>query len=248
MKKRTMTKLPNQTALVTGATSGIGAAIAAALEAEGASVLRHGLGETGDFRHDLRDDSAPGQLMAEAFARDGNLGVLVCNAGGFFDTPFLEMDRERFDTTLQVNLRQAYFLIQEFARRLVAGGRTGAVVVVSSTNGFHPEEDSSAYDISKGGLVMMTRTLGLALAPHGIRVNGIAPGLIRTGLTSVWMDAKPALARHYERKIAVGRIGDPDDCAGVCVFLCSEAARYIVGQTLIVDGGLTLGQIGRMET
>jgi NAD(P)-dependent dehydrogenase (short-subunit alcohol dehydrogenase family) len=221
--------------------------MAAALEEAGASVLRHGLGETGDLGHDLREDAAPEKLMAAAFESDENLNLLVCNAGGFFDTPFLEMDRQRFDATLQLNLRQSYFLIQEFSKRLVVRGRAGAVVIVSSTNGFHPEENSSAYDISKGGLIMLTRTLALALAPHGIRVNGIAPGLIRTGLTSHWMAAQPEVVKHYERKIALGRVGNPDDCAGVCVFLCSEASRYMVGQTLIVDGGLTLGQIGRME-
>jgi NAD(P)-dependent dehydrogenase (short-subunit alcohol dehydrogenase family) len=242
-----MKTLDNHSALVTGSTSGLGAAMAAALEESGARVLRHGLGEAGTLKHDLREDEAPEKLIAAAFELDEDLNILVCNAGGFFDTPFLEMDRERFDQTLQLNLRQAYFLIQEFSKRLIACGKPGVVVVVSSTNGFHPEEDSTAYDISKGALVMMTRTLALSLAPHSIRVNGIAPGLIRTGLTSKWMDAKPEVVQHYERKIALGRIGHPEDCAGVCVFLCSEAARYIVGQTLIVDGGLTLGQIGRME-
>lgn len=221
--------------------------MASALEAAGARVLRHGLDDSGDLQHDLSLDSAPEQLMADASEREADVNLLVCNAGGFFDKPFLEMDRGQFDRTVQLNLRQAYFLVQAFSRRLVARKRNGAVVVVSSTNGFHPEEDSSAYDISKGALVMMTRTLALTLAPHGIRVNGIAPGLIRTGLTCGWMDDRPALVRHYERKIVIGRIGNPEDCAGVCVFLCSEAARYIVGQTLVVDGGLTLGQVGRMD-
>jgi NAD(P)-dependent dehydrogenase (short-subunit alcohol dehydrogenase family) len=238
--------LANQSALVTGATSGLGAAMATALESAGARVLRHGLGSGGDFCHDLGEDDAPERLIDEAFALDPSLQILVCNVGGFFDSPFLQMDRARFDKTLGLNVRHAYFLIQRFSLKLVAAGRPGAVVIVSSTNGFHPEENSTAYDLSKGALVMMTRTLALSLAPAGIRVNGIAPGLIRTGLTAGWMDAKPDVVEHYKRKIVLGRIGVPEDCAEVCVFLCSEAARYIVGQTLVVDGGLTLGQIGSM--
>ena len=119
----------------------------------------------------------------------------------------------------------------------------GAVVIVGSTNGFLAEADSTAYDTSKGGLVMMTRTLAVALAPLGIRVNSIAPGLVRTPLTSGWMDRDPAKVADYRRKILVGRIGEPSDCSGPCVFLCSPAAAYMTGQTLVVDGGLTITQI-----
>jgi NAD(P)-dependent dehydrogenase (short-subunit alcohol dehydrogenase family) len=90
---------------------------------------------------------------------------------------------------------------------------------------------------------MMTRTLAVALAPQGIRVNSIAPGLIRTPLTSGWMDREPEKVAHYENKILAGRVGVPEDCAGACVFLCSRAASYITGQTLVVDGGLTITQI-----
>ncbi len=241
-----MTNLSKHSALVTGATSGLGAAMATALEQAGAHVLRHGLDTAGDIQQDLSGEGSPERLIEKAFSQWPELDLLVCNAGGFFDTPFLEMDPETFDRTMQVNLRQAYFLIQCFAKRLIAANRPGRVIVVSSTNGFFPEEDSTAYDISKGALVMMTRTLALALAPHGILVNGIAPGLIRTGLTSRWMDSKPDVVHHYEKKIVLGRIGCPEDCAEVCVFLCSEASRYMVGQTLVVDGGLTLGQVGRM--
>jgi NAD(P)-dependent dehydrogenase (short-subunit alcohol dehydrogenase family) len=93
-------------------------------------------------------------------------------------------------------------------------------------------------------MVMMTRTLAQSLAVHGIRVNSVAPGLIKTPLTAGLLNTDKQ--RHYEKKIALGRLGDPDDCAGAAVFLLSPAARYITGQVLVVDGGLTLGQIGRM--
>ena len=147
---------------------------------------------------------------------------------------------------MNLNVRAAYFLVQAFARELVARQRPGAVVIVSSTNGFQSEEESTAYDTSKGALVMMTRTLAQALAPHGIRVNGLAPGLIRTPLTIPWIDTQHEKRRHYEKKILLGRVGEAEDCAGTAVFLLSPASAYITGQVLVVDGGLTVGQIGRM--
>ena len=103
-------------------------------------------------------------------------------------------------------------------------------------------------DTSKGGLVMMTRSLAVSLAPHGIRVNGIAPGLIRTPLTQQWMEPRAHdLLKHYERKILLGKVGAPADCAGAVAFLCSPAASYITGEIITIDGGLTCTQIGKME-
>lgn len=243
-------QLHGHTALITGSTRGIGAAIADGFEEAGAVVLRHGRnpGENNkDFLvADLSNPDAVPDLIERAFAAQPGLDLLVCNAGSFFDVPFLEMDRERYRKTMTLNVEQCYFLIQEFAKRLVANKRPGAVVIISSTNAFQAEDNSSAYDTSKGALLMLTRTLALTLAPHGIRVNGVAPGLIRTPLTAGWMDQKPEKVRHYEKKILAKRIGTSEDCAGACVFLCSEAASYIYGQTIVVDGGLTVGQIGEM--
>lgn len=243
--------LSGHCALVTGSTSGIGASMAAGLEEAGATVLRHGLAAAGEspdtFGHDLLQPDAAAALIEDAFARQEGLDLLVCNAGAFFDVPFLEMDRTAFEKTMRLNIEQAYFLVQAFARELVARGRSGSVVLTGSTNGYQAEEDSTAYDISKGAVVMMTRSLAFALASHGIRVNGVAPGLIRTSATRGWMDARPHLVRHYQKKILLGRIGVPEECAGACVFLCSGAARYITGQIIVVDGGLTVGQIGRLD-
>ena len=245
--------LAQRTALVTGSSQGLGLAMAQGLEAAGAKVIYHGkdappavLPPGAPFLNgDLLRPEGAGELMTAAFAAADGLDLLVCNAGSFFDTPFLELSPATWEKTINLNARSHYFLIQAFARELVARKRPGAVVTVCSTNGFQPEEDSTAYDTSKGALVMMTRTLAQALAPHGIRVNGIAPGLIRTPLNH-WMDAQPARVRHYEKKILQGRIGTPEDCAGAVVFLLSPASAYVTGQIIVVDGGLTTGQIGQM--
>jgi NAD(P)-dependent dehydrogenase (short-subunit alcohol dehydrogenase family) len=235
-------------ALVTGSSSGIGAAMADALERAGAAVLRHGRpGEaalpTSVLVHDLFDPAAPEALVEEAFRRNGGLDLLVCNAGSYFDVPFLDMDEGRLQKTLRLNVEQTYFTAQKFASRLAASGRPGAIVIVSSVNAYQSEEDSTAYDLSKGALVTLTRSMAISLASRAIRVNGIAPGLMRTPLTEPGLTTKRV--DRFEKKILAGRIGVPEDCGGTCVFLCSEAARYITGQTIVVDGGLSVGQVER---
>jgi len=243
--------LAGSTALVTGSSQGIGFAIAQGLHGAGAQVVFHGKDAgvpampAGSIyiAEDLLDPEGPARLVRAAFQQRPGLDLLVCNAGSFFDVPFLEMQPELWEKTINLNVRGSYFTAQAFARELVARQRPGAIVTTCSTNGFQPEDDSTAYDISKGAMVMLTRTLAPSLAAHHIRVNGIAPGLIRTPLTAGLNDAEKQ--RHYEKKILLGRLGEPDDCAGAVVFLLSPAARYITGQIIVVDGGLTLGQIGR---
>ena len=244
--------LAGSAALVTGSSQGIGFAIAQALHTAGARVVFHGKEPQAPalppgsayLAEDLLDGDGPARLVSAAFQQCPDLNLLVCNAGSFFDVPFLEMKPELWEKTINLNVRGSYFTAQAFARELVARQRPGAILTTCSTNGFQPEDDSSAYDISKGAMVMLTRTLAQSLASHRIRVNGIAPGLIRTPLTAGLND--DARRQHYEKKILLGRMGEPSDCAGAAVFLLSAAAAYITGQILVIDGGLTLGQIGRM--
>jgi NAD(P)-dependent dehydrogenase (short-subunit alcohol dehydrogenase family) len=244
--------LAHNAALVTGSSKGIGLAIANGIHEAGAAVVYHGNTARPDsippgcsfVSGNLLEPDTSAKLVADAFALQPKLDLLVANAGSFFDRPFLEMDAATWDKTMNLNVRATYFLCQAFAKELIARKRPGAMVLISSTNGFQSEEDSTAYDSSKGALVMMTRSLAQALVEHNLRVNGLAPGLIRTPLTSgLGFGAK---AQHYEKKILLKRLGEAEDCAGTAVFLLSQASAYMVGQVLVVDGGLTVGQIGRM--
>jgi NAD(P)-dependent dehydrogenase (short-subunit alcohol dehydrogenase family) len=244
--------LEGHAALVTGSSQGIGLAMGKALQEAGAKVVFHGLpdaveGLSAYVKADLMEIEGPQKLVEAAFALEPGLDTLICNAGSFFDLPLLEMTRERWDKTMQLNLTSAFFTAQAFARRLVAEKRGGSIVITSSTNGFQAEADSCAYDASKGALVMLTKSLAISLADHGIRVNGVAPGLIKTPLTSTWMESRDrSVLDHYEKKILLRRVGTPQDVAGTAVFLCSPAASYITGEIIVIDGGLTTGQIGRM--
>jgi NAD(P)-dependent dehydrogenase (short-subunit alcohol dehydrogenase family) len=243
--------LSSRAALVTGSSSGIGLAIAEALQGAGAQVIYHSheprLKNWPVNREFLQADLIPadaaGKLIEAAFALRPQLDLLVSNAGSFFDVPFLNMTLELWEKTMALNLRAMYFLIQAFAKRLVQEKRGGSVVVMASTNGLQAEMDSTAYDISKGGAVMLTRSLALSLAQHGIRVNAIAPGLILTPLSRAWMASRSGIEEHYRKNIPLKRIGVPEDCTGAVVFLASDAAAYITGQVLAIDGGLTSQQI-----
>lgn len=247
--------LSGHTVLVTGSTRGIGLSIALGMKDAGADVIFHGNNTPPDavpqgslfLKGDLLAPANSARLIDEAFSHKPGLDTLVCNAGSFFDTAFLDMTEERFDKTMALNVKSVYFVVQAFAKRLVAEKRSGSVVLISSTNSFQAEDGSSAYDASKGAVLMLTKSLATSLADYNIRVNGVAPGLIYTPLTRPALEKNPDKVEHYSKKALLRRIGEPEECAGAAVFLASAAASYITGETIIVDGGLTVTQIGRMS-
>lgn len=180
-------------------------------------------------------------LAREAIKLEPRTSLLVCNAGTYIDRPFLEMDFETFQTTMQLNVASQFVLVQEFARHWVEQGMSGRIVLTGSINGRLAEPVHVAYDTSKGAIEAMVRSLSVSLAPHGIRVNGVAPGLIQTPLTAPALD-DDAARRWMELHTPNGVVPGPESCAGTTVFLLSSAAEHIHGQMLFVDGGMSSWQ------
>ncbi len=255
-----MSVLNGRHAFVTGSTHGIGLEIAAALMHAGAAVLLHGrlqndvatlaaercrsAGQPGTIIFgDLAEPmpTGPLQVAERAFEQNPALDTLVCNAGTFMDDPFLQMPFETFDRTMKLNVSSQFVLIQYFARRWVEQGVRGRVLLIGSINGRLSEPMHVAYDTSKGAVEAMLRSLCVTLAPLGIRINGMAPGLIRTPLTEPAVkDAR--MRRWMELHTPNGMVPGPEVCGGTAVFLLSDAAEHIHGQMLFVDGGMSVWQ------
>lgn len=247
-----MTSLANRFGFVTGSTLGIGAAMADAMESAGASVIRHGR-PTDDTStcprpsHVLQADLATNlpdsarDLAKQVLQLQPATNLLVCNAGTYIDEPFLEMEFETFQKTLLLNVSSQFVLVQEFARHWVQHKIAGRVVLTGSINGRLAEPVHVAYDTSKGAVESMVRSLSVTLAPLGIRVNGVAPGLIRTPLTAPALD-NDADRRWMELHTPNGQVPGPESCAGTTVFLLGDAAEHLHGQMLFVDGGMSAWQ------
>jgi 3-oxoacyl-[acyl-carrier protein] reductase len=248
--------------MVTGAGRGIGRSTAARFAAEGASVvlLARSDGEItaaasditaeGGTAHAITTDIAdPAQVeraVSEAVEKFGRIDILVNNAGISIPLPFTGTSHEAWNAVMEVNLYGAIHCSRTVAPVMIDGGRGGAIVNVSSIHGYRVEPLASAYDVAKGGLDQLTRALALELAPHGIRVNGIAPGFVDTPM-AILPDGTneldlPWFAEHYvgRRKIPLARAADPAEIASTIAFLASPDASYVNGAILVVDGGLSI--------
>ncbi len=252
-------RLAGQAAIVTGASRGIGAALAKGLAREGAAVIvnysrsaleaeqvAEGIRRSGGraiiVPADVQDLSQHERLVAAALENFGRLDILVNNAGVEYRESFLTTTEAQFDHTLGVNLKGVYFLSQRVAREMVRAGRGGRIINISSCHDSVPLNLRSAYSISKGGLAMLTRSLALELAEHRIAVNTVSPGAILTDMNRASL-SRPAARARLVAHIPAGRIGNPDDCVGAVVFLASPEADYITGATICVDGGLLLRKL-----
>jgi NAD(P)-dependent dehydrogenase (short-subunit alcohol dehydrogenase family) len=249
--------LAGRRALVTGAGSrGIGRAIAEALAAEGADVAVHYYGDgtvalelvdrlrTSGRRAvalsaDLADPTAARALVQCAIDELGALDVVVCCAAVLSRVLFLELTDAEWDRVHAVNLRGYFAVGQEAARHMVARGAGGRIIMVSSVNQATVNRGIAHYVATKGGVMQLAKAMALELAPAGITVNLIAPGTIETDLNRGFL-AEPENRRAKLGLIPMDRIGHPQDVAGAAVFLASEAAAYVTGATIVVDGGLTL--------
>jgi len=242
-------------AFVTGASYGIGAACALALARDGFDVAiselepKHladtvaKITATGvravPVELDLRSLASIERAMKEVLAAFGRLDVLVNSAGVTLGKPALDMTGEEWDAVLDVNLKGTFFMSQQMGRHLVSTRRPGSIISVASTHGVLGFPTRSAYGISKGAIVQMTRMLAIEWAEHGIRVNAIAPGTVETPTRKAFFDANPGRREVMTERVPLRRFGTPEEMAGAVAYLASPQAAYITGQTLLLDGGLT---------
>jgi NAD(P)-dependent dehydrogenase (short-subunit alcohol dehydrogenase family) len=237
-------------AAVTGGANGIGLAIAMRLAASGASTYILDLERERPAEiaaafgaHGIVTDCSDRAQLEQAF---GSLpsapDIVMANAGTVIESEFLSLDPSDWDRTISLNLTGTFHTVQ-IAARAMKTARRGAIVLTASTNSFDGEQRLTAYNASKSGLLGLLHTAANELGPHGIRVNAVCPGLIRTRLTQSWFD-NPALIQDYFRHIALGRGGQPDEVANAALFLASDLASYITGATLLVDGGQMAAKFG----
>lgn len=236
-----------KTVLVVGGSSGIGNAIAQAFRTKGATVHVWGTRAAAADYADSPDSDLTGLHYRQLDVADSAAIAAVDPGFERLDTLVLsqglvlygrgEFQQDGFDRVLQVNLNSLMACCMRFHPMLRASA--GSVVVISSTAAFHATRGNPAYGASKAGAMGLTRTLADAWAPEGIRVNGIAPGMVPTKMTKVTTDV-PARVQAIQSQIPLGRLGRADEIASVALFLASPMASYVIGQTLAVDGGLTI--------
>jgi glucose 1-dehydrogenase len=249
-------RLKDKVALVTGASSGIGAAVAARFAAEGAHVAvnyRPGSPRDRDAAEaavasfgtrgiaveaDVSSREMVEAMVARVVAELGRIDVAVNNAGIEIKRGFLETTDEEWNRVLGVNLYGSFAVSQAAAREMVKQGGGGRLIYMSSVHEDIPFPGYTSYCASKGAIRMMMRNLCIELAPHGITVNNIAPGAIATPINQSVLD-DPIALKNAITEIPLGRFGKPDEVASVAVFLASDEAAYVTGSTYYVDGGLT---------
>ncbi len=238
--------LTDRVAVVTGGGAGIGRGVAAGLKAFGASVAiweRNpescaaaaaeigALGITADVRDSAQVDAALTRTVAEL----GPVTILVNNAGGVFHSPILETTENGWDALYRANLRHVYLCTQRVARGIVEEKMSGSIINVTSIEGIRAAPGFATYAAAKAGVINYTKTAALELAPHGIRINALAPDITLTeGIAAI---APPGADQHFGLVVPMGRAGDVDEMACAAVFLASDMSSYITGQTIHVDGG-----------
>ena len=262
-RQQAMPGLKGKNVLVTGGSSGIGQAIAVRFAQHGANVAINYLttpDEAADTEeqvhaciHRVRNHGVQDVLVQGDVSREddvvrmvqetvdglGGIDVLVNNAGIQISRPSHELSQADFEKVLGVNLRGSFLCARESIKRFLDSGTPGSIINVSSVHQLIPKPDYLGYSVSKGGMQNLTRTLALEYAGNNIRVNGIGPGATITPINRAWVD-DPAKAEQVTRHIPLNRAGTADEMGGVACFLASDDAAYITGQTIFVDGGLTL--------
>ena len=249
-------RLEGKVVLVTGGGSGIGRAICLEAAREGADVAIgyntsaagaravmkqiRALGRRAEaLKADLSSSREARRLVQRALTAMGAIHVLVNNAAVIRRAPFLEFSEKDWEQTLAINLRAAFVCTQEAARAMVLQGIRGRIVNISSVGGMLAHTDLCAYDASKAGMDMLTRSAAAALGPRGITVNSVSPGAIEVKRNKSEFAGASAV-RRWKSVIPLGHWGRPEDIANAVIFLASDEARFITGHTLVVDGGQTI--------
>jgi glucose 1-dehydrogenase len=263
MKTANYNRLKGQTALVTGANSGIGKAIALSLSAEGANLvinyisdeeatramvdqIRDSGGQAIGFKADVSREEEVRKMFAKTSETFGTLHILVNNAGIQMDAATDEMSLEEWQKVIDVNLTGTFLCSREAIREYKKRGvdadvsvSAGKIICISSVHEVIPWAGRVNYAASKGGIMLLMKSIAQEVAPHSIRVNSIAPGAIRTDINrEYWSD--PEEEKKMLEKIPYNRIGETDDIARAAVWLVSDESEYVTGTTLYVDGGMTL--------
>ena len=244
--------LDGKVALVTGASRGLGAAMAAAIGAAGAAVALHSnehpatqtaeriCKESGRrtelFTADLADRAAADQLVADTISAFGQLDILVNNAGIIRRRAAAQHSDDDWDAVIEVNLSNAFRMCRAMGKHLIDSGRAGKIINVASLLSYQGGINVPGYAASQGGIVQLTKALANEWASQGINVNAIAPGYMQTDNTTALRE-DPQRNKHITERIPAGRWGTPEDVAGAAVFLASKASDYVHGHVLVVDGG-----------
>ncbi len=248
--------LNGRVAIVTGAGSGIGRSTALRLAVEGARVVIADVDDTAGTATSKTVADAGGNarfiqaniaqkldvhnLIAATLEAYGRIDVMVANAGILDQTPFLDLKESEFDRVLGVNLKGTFLCCQAAAKQMVkqveAGEKPGAIITVSSVNAIFGLPDHAAYAVSKGGVTQLMRSMAMALAPFGIRVNAVGPGTIATRMTEAYAEDE-AVQDAILSRTPLGRVGKPEEIAAIIAWLASSQSSYVTGETIYADGG-----------
>ncbi len=248
-----MKRLENRIAVITGAASGIGLACASRYAAEGATVIGLDTQACSDWEQQVasnrgsrlqRVDVTNGQALKEVaddvVQQFGSIDILITAAGVGDGGPVNMLDEASWDRVVDINLKGTYLSIKAVIEQMMSQ-RSGSIITVASVEGINGTEGGSAYNASKGGVVLLSKNIAIDYGRLGIRCNAICPGFIETPMFEDVMAAMPDFKADIGKQIKLGRFGKPDEIAGAALFLASDDASYMTGQALVVDGGYTAG-------